>query len=219
MPPDYLAQPITGLEVRPAFVPQTAYIHPRISGDKVRYFEWIGAAAYTADHRAGAMHGKQFLLDSVYAGIDATHVYGRLDFAEKIPDADFELVVNIESWASGEPRPRRTLRVDASARERKLKEWKVEDGPGERALASAANPDDNVKLALVRNFEFKLPLVWLLATPSAAPADRNAASVPATSRLRLRFSLWQNRLPVDSLPLEGWIELQVVSEGELLFGA
>jgi hypothetical protein len=24
---------------------------------------------------------------------------------------------------------------------------------------------------------------------------------------------------VDSLPLEGWIELQVVSEGELLFGA
>jgi hypothetical protein len=26
-------------------------------------------------------------------------------------------------------------------------------------------------------------------------------------------------LPVDSLPLEGWIELQVVSEGELLFGA
>ena len=33
------------------------------------------------------------------------------------------------------------------------------------------------------------------------------------------FSLWQDRLPVDSLPLEGWIELQVVSEGELLFGA
>ena len=79
-PPDYLSQPITGAEVRPAFVPQTAYIHPRITGDKVRYFEWMGAAIYTADHRAGAMHGKQFLLDSVYAGIDSTHVYGRLDF-------------------------------------------------------------------------------------------------------------------------------------------
>jgi alpha-amylase/alpha-mannosidase (GH57 family) len=221
VPPDYLAQPITGLEVRPAVVPQTAYIHPRITGDKIRYFEWIGAAAYTADHRAGAMHGKQFLLDSVYAGIDATHVYGRLDFAEKVPDADFELVVNVESWAPGEPRPRRTLRVEASAHEHKLKEWKVEDGSGERMLASSTQQDVSVKLALLRNFEFKLPLVWLLATPSAAPAEdrKGPASVSATSKLRLRFSLWQNRLPVDSLPLEGWIELQVVSEGELLFGA
>ena len=69
-----------GGEVRPTFMPQTAYIHPRVTGDKVRYFEWMGAAVYTADHRAGAMHGKQFLLDSVYAGIDATYLYGRLDF-------------------------------------------------------------------------------------------------------------------------------------------
>jgi hypothetical protein len=51
------------------------------------------------------------------------------------------------------------------------------------------------------------------------PERKTAAAIAATSKLRLRFSLWQNRLPVDSLPLEGWIELQVVSEGELLFGA
>ena len=71
-PPDYLAQPISGGETRPEFTPQTHYIHPRITGDMVRYFEWMGAAVYTADHRAGAMHGKQFLVDSVYAGIDET---------------------------------------------------------------------------------------------------------------------------------------------------
>jgi hypothetical protein len=64
-PPDYLSHPITAGEVRPAFTPQTAYIHPRVSGDKIRYFEWMGAAVFTADQRAGAMHGKQFLLDSV----------------------------------------------------------------------------------------------------------------------------------------------------------
>jgi hypothetical protein len=218
--PDYLAQPITGVEVRPSFVPQTAYIHPRVTGDKVRYFEWMGAAIYTADHRAGAMHGKQFLLDSVYAGIDATNLYGRLDFSGKTPGEDFEIVVNVESWASGEPRPRRTLRVNAAAKEGRLQEWKIENGTAERALASTAQPDEHVKVALLRNFEFKLPLVWLLATPSAAPsAERKPAAVAATSKLRLRFSLWQNHLPVDSLPLEGWLELQVVSEGELLFGA
>src|SRR5690348_432380 len=127
-PPDYLAQPITGTEVRPAFIPQTAYIHPRVTGDKVRYFEWMGAAVYTADHRAGAMHGKQFLLDSVYAGIDANCLYGRLDFAGKIPAEDFEIVVNIESWAAGEPRARRTLRIDCAAAGGKLTTWKIENG-------------------------------------------------------------------------------------------
>ena len=221
--PDYLAQPIAGGEVRPEFVPQTAYIHPRVAADKVRYFEWMGAAIYTADHRAGAMHGKQFLLDSVYTGIDSTHLYGRLDFAGKIPETDFEVVVNVESWAAGEPRPRRTLRVCASVKERRLEDWKIENGSADRVLASFAQPDEHVKIAVVRNFEFKLPLVWLLATPNNLSSDRTVEHHPAgpavTSKLRLRFSLWQDRLPVDSLPLEGWIELHVVSEGELLFGA
>jgi hypothetical protein len=224
VPPDSLAQPITGAEVRPSFLPQTAYIHPRITGDKVRYFEWMGAAVYTADQRAGAMHGKQFLLDSVYAGIDSTHVYGRLDFLGKVPEEDFDLVVNVESWASGEPRARRALRVEASVHERGVRSWKIENGSEEK-LASSSQPEEHVKLALLRSFEFKLPLAWLLATPSAAPADRTAErksgalAVASTGKLRLRFSLWQNRLPVDSLPLEGWIELEVLSEGDLIFGA
>src|SRR3984893_17636123 len=142
-PPDSLAQPITGAEVRPSFVPQTAYVHPRITGDKVRYFEWMGAAVYTADQRAGAMHGKQFLLDSVYAGIDSSYVYGRLDFTDKVPEEDFDLVVNVESWASGEPRPRRALRLEASVHERKLKGWKVENGSEERVMASSSQPDEH----------------------------------------------------------------------------
>src|SRR5262249_21424723 len=160
VPPDYLAQPITGLEVRPSFVPQTAYIHPRVAGDKVRYFEWMGAAVYTADHRAGAMHGKQFLLDSVYAGIDATSLYGRLDFSAKVPAADFEIVVNVESWASGEPRPRRALRIDSAAKAGRLESWKIENGVAGRVLASSTQPDQHVKLALLRNYEFKVPLSW-----------------------------------------------------------
>jgi alpha-amylase/alpha-mannosidase (GH57 family) len=213
VPPDYLSQPITGAEVRPAFMPQTAYIHPRVTGDMVRYFEWMGAAAYTADHRAGAMHGKQFLLDSVYAGIDATNVYGRLDFTGNVPSADFDLVVNLESWMAGESKPRRALRIEASVQGRKLSSWKIEGGLDEQ-IATSTQPDDHAKVALLRNFEFKIPLVWLLAVPGGEPSTS-----AATGKLRLRFSLWQNRLPVDSLPMEGWIELQVLSEGDLLFGA
>jgi alpha-amylase/alpha-mannosidase (GH57 family) len=228
--PDYLAQPITAGEVRPAFTPQTAYIHPRVTGDMIRYFEWMGAAIYTADQRAGAMHGKQFLLDCVYAGIDSKFVYGRLDFAGAVPDMEFDLVVNLESWANGEARARRTLRLDARVQDRKLTGWKV-DGLEESSSAtsgvssgiSANQNEEAAKAALMRNFEFRLPLSWLLAVPGSSAEtvgerEPGTVAIAATSRLRLRFSLWQNRLPVDALPVEGWIELQLLSEAELHSG-
>jgi alpha-amylase/alpha-mannosidase (GH57 family) len=219
-PPDYLLQPITAREVRPAFTPQTAYIHPRVTGDKIRYFEWMGAAVFTADQRAGAMHGKQFLLDSVYTGIDSSFVYGRLDFAGTVPDMEFEVVVNLESWANGEARPRRTLRLGARVEERKLTEWTVEGREDADSSPSIEGDNESAKVALLRNFEFRLPLRWLMANPSASSQNSSDSKagpegIPPTSKLRLRFSLWLNRLPADSLPVEGWIELELLSEAEL----
>jgi len=104
----------------------------------------MGSAIFTADQRAGAMHGKQFLLDSVYAGIDATFVYGRLDFAGPVPSMECDLVVNVESWANGEPRPRRSLRLDARVESGKLTGWKV-DGLEESASAASTKSEDVAK--------------------------------------------------------------------------
>jgi hypothetical protein len=88
------------------FTPQTHYIRPRISGDMIRYFEWMGCSL-TADRRQGAMHGKVFLMDSIYAGIDEKNVYGRVDFTGGgIPEGEFEIVINLESWADRAARPR-----------------------------------------------------------------------------------------------------------------
>jgi hypothetical protein len=168
------------------------------------------------------------LLDSVYAGIDSTFVYGRLDFAGAVPEMEFDLVVNLESWADGEARPRRALRLDASVKNRELIEWKVEGR--EESLPTLSNTsEENARLALLRNFEFRLPLSWLLAKPTSGGNSGSGsgtlsqrkpgiAAVAPASCLKLRFSLWQNRLPVDALPVEGWIELQLLSEWELAAG-
>lgn len=203
VPPDYLAQPITAEVSRPSFIPQTGYIHPHITGEMVRYFEWMGAAVYTADHHSSAMHGKTFLLDAVHAGIDEANVYGRLDFIDGVPEGEFVIVVNLESLSEAR-QAERALRLDLAASNKKIDSWKITiPGTGE-TLGSASSPLSSA-VALARNFEFKLPLKWL-----AAAGDNKTAK-----SLRLRFSLWENRLPVDALPLEGWIELHLVGEGEL----
>jgi len=137
--------------------------------------------------------------------------------------------VNLESWARGDARPTRALRLDAKVQDCQMTEWRV-DGR-EESLPASSNPnEESAKAAMLRNFEFRLPLSWLLAKPilpanpgtsgGTVPQSKPAAAAIApTSRLRLRFSLWHNRLPVDALPVEGWIELQLLSEWDLAAGA
>ncbi|HVP52897.1 MAG TPA: glycoside hydrolase family 57 protein [Terriglobales bacterium] len=194
-PPDYLAQPIAAGVVRPYFTPQTAYIHPRIDGMVVRYFDWIGAAMYTADRRSSAMHGKQFLLDSVYAGLDDKFLYGRLDFIGAVPEGAFELVVNFERPPRESKEKGRELRLDVSVADRTITASRLTAGAQGAALTDLA------QVRLLKVFEFRLPLYAL----DAAQGDR----------VRLRFSLWRDRLPIDALPVEGWIELQLLPEEEL----
>ena len=194
-PPDHLAQPIAGAEARPHYTPQTAYIHPRIDGAVMRYFDWIGAAMYTADRRSSAMHGKQFLLDSVYAGVDEKFLYGRLDFIAEVPEGSLELVVNFERPSRGSKEKVRELRLDVSIADRALVSSKLTAGEQGAALTDLA------QVRLLKVFEFRLPLYALDAAPGA--------------RVRLRFSLWRDRLPIDALPVEGWIELQLLPDEEL----
>jgi alpha-amylase/alpha-mannosidase (GH57 family) len=209
-PPDYLAQPISGGVTRPLFTPQSAYIHPRISGDMVRYFEWMGAAHYTADARSGAMHGKQFLMDEVFAGIDEEYVYGRLDFAGKIPEDPFEIVVNLESCAKDSHEAHRSFRLGAAVTKSGMVSWQVTQGNEIRSDSSGS-----ARAVLDRNFEFRLPLNWLLVEQEINELQRTGRADKVTDRIRLRFSLWQHRLPVDALPTEGWIDLELVPEEDL----
>jgi hypothetical protein len=63
-----------------------------------------------------------------------------------------------------------------------------------------ANGND-VEVALDQVFEMRVPFALLKAQEG--------------SRVRLRFAIWREHLPVDALPLEGWIDLHAVPEEEL----
>ncbi len=197
-PPDYLSQPISSEVARPHHLQQSAFIRPGITGDLIRYFEWMGAATYTADDRSGAMHGKVFLLDSMHAGIDEANLYARLDFLQSTASFDGEVVANLESWSNGATVPSKSLRLAAEIGKGSIISWTLNALDEDSAIMSSHGPAGSVGIAFRRSFEFKLPL-------SLLPGQT----------LRLRFSLWQNRLPMDALPVEGWMELPVIGEEEM----
>ncbi len=204
-PPSYLAHPIAAGLARPTISPQTAYIHPHISADFARYFDWLGAASYTADRYSGSMHGKVSLLDALYAGIDEQNLYGRLDFAGGIPQEEFKLIISLESRLASAAAPGAqespSFRLEAPVETGKLRRWSLYAGEGTAVLASSEQSGPGARVTLYKNFEFQLPLALLGARLG--------------SLLRLRFSVWRDHLPLDALPLEDWMEIPVVSEDEM----
>ncbi|HEU5414757.1 MAG TPA: glycoside hydrolase family 57 protein [Candidatus Angelobacter sp.] len=196
-PPDELAQPIAGMRGKPQFIPQTAYIHPRVDGKDLGYFDWLGAATHAADRHSASMHGKLVLLDTGYVGVDEESLYCRLDFMQ--PPSEWShtgctLSVVVETVAA-DGRPDLAYRLQAVILKGELGSVTFGES-GETTLQ-----EYNVAVALDSIFECRIPL------------DLLAAGLGTT--LRVRFSLWRDRLPLDALPQEGAIEVKVVPEMEL----
>ncbi len=196
--PDVLAQPISGAHAKPQFTPQTTYIHPAIDGRNVGYFEWLGAASHAADRHSSAMHGRLFLLDTGYAGIDEEYLYCRVDFIERPAEwasGDTKLVVSIESVSPDGNSPVHTVRLEAAITDGQLRGWTF----GENGQPH--DPKDSIRAGMESIFECQAPLRLL-----------NAAS---GATLRVRFSVWRDGLPLDALPQEGVMEIRVAAENEL----
>lgn len=207
-PPDYLMHPIAGTAPAARFTQQVAFIHPRIDGKTTGYFDWLGAAEYIAPRSGAAMHGKQFVLERVYAGVDDKNLYCRLDLAPPASSknggatarSDFEVHLHVETARQDGSRGEK-IRVVAEAAKGKLKTFsaRILDEDGE----PSGFPDQKSKVAvsLDKVCEFRLPLALL---------DAKVGDV-----LRLRLSYWQDGLPIDSLPPEGMMDVRVRSAEEM----
>jgi hypothetical protein len=197
-PPDVLAQPIAGIHAKPQFTPQTTYIHPAVDGRNIGYFEWLGAAAHVADRHSSAMHGRLFLLDTGYAGIDEESLYCRVDFIEPPVEwatGDARLVVAIETVMPDSSSPVQTVRLEVDIAEGKLHGWTVTEG------GQQLGEDNSTRAGFASIFECQIPLKLVKAEPGAT--------------LRVRFSVWRDGLPLDALPQEGAVDVLVAAESEL----
>lgn len=198
VPPEALAQPIAGRHDKPQFTPQSAYIHPHIDGKDIGYFDWLGAATHVADRHTSSMHGKTFLLDTGYAGVDASSLYCRLDFldpAAKWAIAETRVVISVEAMPLDAALPITSYRLQSDIAEGALEKWKFCENGDEK------QPGPGLRLVMDDILECQIPLADL-------KADQGTG-------LRVRFSVWRDHLPLDTLPQEGSIEVRVVAENEL----
>jgi alpha-amylase/alpha-mannosidase (GH57 family) len=208
VPPEELNVPIASGQTRPSYHPQTAYVHASVDGSVSSYFEWMGAASYTSDQRTSAMHGKQFLLDAVYAGVNDDSVSGRLDFYQDPPGDRYQILVNIEVRASvsGQNASANSFRFVVDAEARRVVKWVLSNGDERNVLATYHANNGNTgtngaEVAIDEIFEMRVPFALIGVEPG--------------NRIRLRFTLWRDQLPADSLPVEGWIDLYALPADEL----
>ncbi len=188
--PDVLAEPIKRQPERALILPPSSHLHVKVDGRESTYFEWMGAGLYSADRRSSAMHGRLLLLHELRYGFDEERFHLRVDvFAEalaELRDAEFRITLRAEQ----------ELRVVVRLEEGRVSGYLVES----RDLC-LLGPDEVVKVACDKILEVSVAKEMFIL------GKRKSVS--------LGVAIWEGGLPVDLLPAEGLLEIQL---GEEHFG-
>jgi alpha-amylase/alpha-mannosidase (GH57 family) len=185
--PDELAEPIKR-QIEPVIVlPPGGFLDVRVDGRESNYFEWLGAGLYSPEARDGSMHARVRVLEQLRYGFSAEHLYLRVDVLEEVlarrGDSEFRVTL----------RGAEEVRIVARLAQGKLAGFQVETKDyclyGPHAKVTAAF-ERILEISIAREL---LPL-----------GDRASFS--------LSVALWEGGLPVDLLPAEGWLEVQLGAE-------
>ncbi len=189
-PTDDLAVPIKRPRVHALTVAPSAQIHPKIDGRVTTYFEWMGAGLCQPDYRSGSMHGVAQIVEALYYGYSDKAVYLRIDLGETFmhDHPDFEIRVNVD----GKLRVRLHAAISGGG-VKAVEFWK-----GEESLPVPLGTGDQLQVAFLRIFECRLNYSILGVAPH--------------ERISVQGSIWLDGLPLQVLPQEGWLALELTED-------
>jgi hypothetical protein len=187
VPPEELAKPIKRLPERAYQLWPSSFLKVDVDGLDSTYFEWLGAGVYSPERRGGAMHGRVFYLKELRYGFEKDRFVVRVDcFAEALEglkDAEFRIVFGgLEETT-----------VVVKLERGKMKEYAIEKG-----LLCLLNPAKVAEADYVRILEVAV--------------TREVLELAGLPRFRLGVALWHAGLPVDVLPAEGNLDVQLGEE-------
>ncbi len=185
--PDDLAKPIKKLPERALHIAPSELLKIKVDGRDSSYFEWLAAGLFSPERRRGAMHGRTYHLRELRYGFDDTRFFLRLDcLAEAMAELEaFEFRVTIQ--AADE------LAIIAKVERGKLVEFSVE-----QSHICLLTPAHVVEVAFEKILEVAV--------------QKEILQVRGAQRLRVGVALWHAGLPVDVLPAEGYLDVQLGEE-------
>ncbi len=189
--PDDLAAPIkqprtgAGLNVAP-----TGLVRPSVDGRVTTYFEWLGAGVYSPDERSGSLHGAAQHVEAVHYGYSENAVFLRVDLKEAFPveHPEFEIRVIFNGG--------HLARLHAAIGPGMLREvsfWR-QDQP----LRIPDETGQQVRVAYRSIFEAGIDYEMLQLKPG--------------EKTRVQVSLWVNELPLQVVPPDGWLALELTED-------
>src|SRR5581483_5682963 len=133
------------------------------------------------------------------------------DFTGETPPAGvYRIIVNVEVLHRSQTS---AFRLIADAQGSDLRTWTVTNGEERHVLANsdftAGNTLTCAADAVAQQIQVFVGNIFECRIPHKILGAKYG------DKLRLRFSLWKEKLPVDALPVEGWLDLRISSDAEL----
>jgi len=189
-PSDELAVPIKRPRAQAVVVAPSARIEPRVDGRVTTYFEWLGAGVYQPDYHSGSMHGVAQLVEALYYGYSDKALYLRVDLSEAFrrDHPEFEVRVNLNGQSRAKLHATVTTAGVAA----------VEFLRGGESVLVPLATGEQVQVACKDVFELRLDFLVLGITPR--------------DRIDLQVSIWVKELPLQVIPQEGWLGLELTED-------
>ena len=185
--PEELAKPIKRRPEHAVQLAPTGFLRVKVDGRDTSYFEWLGAGLYSPERRGGSMHGRVFYLHELRYGFEDDRFCVRIDtFAALIGELE-------------DPEFRITLSgADELTIVVKLNRGRIQEFAVEKERVCLLNPKTVAEAAFERILEVAI--------------QRNQLNLKGQNKVRLGVALWHGGLPVDVLPAEGFLDVQLGEE-------
>ena len=185
--PEELAKPIKRRPEHALQLAPTGFLRVKIDGRDTSYFEWLGAGLYSPERRGGSMHGRVFYLHELRYGFEDDRFCVRIDaFADtlsELEDPEFRITISGAEEV--------TVVV-------KLQRGRIQEFAVEKERVCLLNPKSVAEAAFERILEVAI--------------QRNQLELKGQNKLKLGVALWHGGLPVDVLPAEGFLDVQLGEE-------
>jgi alpha-amylase/alpha-mannosidase (GH57 family) len=185
--PQELAKPIKRRPEHAVKLAPSAFLKITVDGRDTSYFEWLGAGLYSPERRGGAMHGRVFYLHELRYGFEEERFSVRvdpfLDALSELEDPEFRITIHGAE----------ELTIVVKLTRGHLQEFAIE-----KERVCLLNPKSVAQVAFDRNLE--------------ASIRREELNLKGQTKLKLGVALWHGGLPVDVLPAEGFLDVNLGEE-------